>query len=294
MRDRYFIQLVGLSAVWGGNFLFTRIASPQLGPSLTAATRVFLGALTLGLIMRHLKMRWPTEHWRELLLLGGIGIAGPHFLYSLSSLYLPAGYSAILSITSVLFGAVVSSWLHEDTLTPARIVGCVVAFAGMLLVVRLGPIHPSPQLMAAAFSSICGSALSGSVAPLLKRATSRMEPLAVTASIHAGAFLWLLPFALWSVPHAHFTASALGSVAAMGIVTSGLAYWLYMRIVQKVSPVAALSSTFMITIFGVFWGHVVLRETFTSASYAGCVLVLVATLLVAGVNPLRRFVRRMQ
>ena len=290
MKNRYFFQLVGLSALWGGNFLFTRMAAPALGPSVAAASRVFLGALTLGLIMRHLKLRWPREHWRELLLLGATGIAGPHFLYSWSSLYLPAGYSAVLSITSVLFGAVASAYLKEDTLTWPRVLGCLVALAGMMLVVRLGPLHPSPQLIAAALTSMVGSALSGCTAPLLKRATMRMQPLAVTAAIHAAAFVWLLPFALWNLPQAHFTSTAVFAVVAMGILTSGVAYWLYMRIVQKVSPVAALSSTFMVTLFGVFWGHVILGESFTTASYAGGALVLLATLLVAGFNPLRRSV----
>lgn len=288
MKSRYFLQLVGLSALWGGNFLFTRMAAPQLGASLTAASRVFLGALTLAIIMRYLKLRWPREHWRELLLLGAIGIAGPHYLYSWSSLYLPAGYSAVLAISSVLFGAMASAWLKEDTLTWPRILGCLVAFVGITLVVRLGPIHPSPQLVVAAITTVFGSALSGCTAPLLKRATRRMEPLAVTAAIHLAAFIWLLPFAAWSLPQAHFTPTAVAAVIVMGMVTSGVAYWLYMRIVQKVSPVAALSSTFMITLFGVFWGHVVLNESFTPASYAGGVLVLLATLLVAGYNPLRR------
>ena len=74
----------------------------------------------------------------------------------------------------------------------------------------------------------------------------------------------------------------------MGICTSGLAYWQYMRIVKHVTPVAALSSTFMVTIFGVLWGHLVLGEVFTLASYAGGALVLMATILVTGFNPLRR------
>ena len=44
----------------------------------------------------------------------------------------------------------------------------------------------------------------------------------------------------------------------------------------------------MVTIFGVLWGHLVLGEVFTLASYAGGALVLVATILVTGFNPLRR------
>ncbi len=288
MKNKYFVQLAALSALWGASFLFTRMAAPMLGPSLTAALRTLLGAMTLAMIMRYLRIRWPLEHWRELFGLGAIAIAIPHFFYSWASLYLPAGYSAVLSVTSVLFGTFASAWMKEDSLTWSKILGCVVAFAGVALVVRLGPVKPSPQLVVAAMTAIGASAMTGFTAPLLKRATQRMEPLAVTASIHATGFVLLLPFALWTLPQARFTLTALGAVAIMGIVTSGFGYWQYMRIVQKVSPVAALSSTFMITLFGVIWGHVFLDEVFTAASYAGGALVLLATVLVTGFNPLRR------
>ncbi len=288
MKNKYFLQLASLSAIWGASYLFTRVATPDLGPSLTAGSRVGLAALTLGLIMRFMKHRWPLEHWRELLLLGAAGIAGPYFLYSWSSLYMPAGYSAVLSVTSVLFGAFASAWMKEDTLTRGKVVGCLAAFVGIALVVRLGAVHPSRQLVTAAFVSVLGSALSGFTAPLLKRATQRMEPLAVTAAIHVAGFMLLLPGALWTLPRAHFSVSAIGAVVVMGVITSGLVYWQYMRIVKEVTPVAALSSTFMITIFGVVWGHVFLHESFTTASYFGAVLVLLATMLVTGFNPLRR------
>lgn len=288
MDNKYFFRLVALSALWGSTFLFTRMATPMLGPSLTAALRIGLGAMTLGLIMRSLKLRWPVQHWRELLLLGALGIGGPHLLYAWSSLVLPAGYSAVLSITSVLFGTFASAWLKEDTLTWSKVLGCLAAFIGVALVVQLGPLHPSRELVTAAAVAIAGSALSGCAAPLLKRATTRMEPLAITAAIHAAAFVLLLPGALWSLPQARFAPSALIAVTVMGIATSGLAYWQYMRIVQMVPPVAALSSTFMVTIFGVIWGHIFLNESFTAASYAGGALVLLATILVTGFNPLRR------
>lgn len=288
MKNKYFLQLAGLSAIWGMSYLFTRVATPDLGPSLTAGSRVGLSALTLGLIMRFMKHRWPLEHWRELLLLGAAGIAGPYFLYSWASLYMPAGYSAVLSVTSVLFGAFASAWMKEDTLTRGKIVGCLAAFVGIALVVQLGAVHPTRQLVTAAIVSVVGSALSGFTAPLLKRATQRMQPLAVTAAIHVAGFVFLLPGALWTLPQARISASAIGAVCVMGIVTSGLVYWQYMRIVKEVTPVAALSSTFMITIFGVIWGHVFLHESFTLASYLGGALVLAATILVTGFNPLRR------
>ncbi len=288
MQNKYFAQLAALSILWGATFLFTRVATPELGASVTAAGRIGLGAATLALIMAFTRHRWPWEHWRALTVLASVSVAGPHFLYAWSSLHLPAGYSAVLSVTSVMFGTFTSAWLREDTLTRSKVFGCIAGFAGVALVVQLGPMRPTPELVFAALIAICGSALSGASAPLLKRATKTMEPLAITAVLHAFAFLMLLPGALWTLPDARFTSGAVISVLTIGILTSGLAYWQYMRIVQQVSPVAALSSTFMATISGIVWGHLVLDEKFTGATYLGGLLVLSATVLVTGFNPWRR------
>ncbi len=289
MKTRHLLQLAALSGLWGAGYLFTRMATPALGPALTAALRLGLGALTLMVIMRVLRLRWPREHWRELLLLGTLCLAGPHYLYAWSSLYLPAGYSAVLGVTSVLFGAFASTWMKEESLTQAKVLGCATAFLGVGLVVQLGPLRPTPDVVTAAFVALGGGLLSGGATPLLKRATQRMEPVAITFGIHLAAALILLPPALWSLPQAHFTPKAVGAVLIMGLFTSGLAYWFYMRIVKVVTPVAALSSTFMTTVFGVFWGHVFLGESFTLGSWIGAALVLVATMLVTGFNPVRRW-----
>jgi drug/metabolite transporter (DMT)-like permease len=55
-----------------------------------------------------------------------------------------------------------------------------------------------------------------------------------------------------------------------------------------VSPVAATSPAFLIPVFGVTWGHIFLGETVSSGIFAGGALVLLATALVTGFNPLRR------
>lgn len=289
MKSRYFLQLAALSSLWGAGFLLTRIATPVLGPSVAAASRIALGAATLAVIMRLSGVRWPREHWRELFALGAVGIALPHLLSAWASLYLPAGYSAVVGVTSVLFGTLASAWLKEDVLTWAKICGCLAAFAGVVLLVRLGPIALTPPVLVATASAVAGCFFSGLSAPLLKRATQRMPPLAITAGIHLAGLVFLLPGALWNLPEARFTLGAVAAVAVMGIVTSGLAYWQYMRIVNRVSAVAAHSSTLMVTLWGVIWGHLVLGEVFTPASYAGALLVVLATLLVTGFNPLKRW-----
>ena len=218
MKTKHFLQLVVLSALWGSSFMLTRIAAPVLGPNLLAALRMTTAAVVLVIIMRVLKHRWPWEHWRELMVLGFLAVAGPHVLYSWSALHLPAGYAALLTVTSVLFGAFASAWMKEETLTPAKILGCLMGFAGAALVVRLGPVQPTSMLVVSAIVCIGGSALSGISTPLLKRAITRMEPLTITTGMHATAVVLLLPGAFYDWPHATFTPTALAAVSKPSLV----------------------------------------------------------------------------
>lgn len=287
MSARHFLQLFALSALWGTSFLFTRYASPLLGPNLVVALRMALAAATLAVLMRLMRRRWPHEHWRELLLLGSVSVAGPHVLYAWSALHLPAGYAALLSVSSVLFGALASAWMRLEAMTAGRMLGCVVGLFGAGLLVRLGPVQASDELVAAALTCMGGSALSGLSAPLLKKSMTRMDPLSVTAGMHVVAALLLLPGGLYDWPSATLHSGALAAVALMGVATSALAWWAYMQIMKHTSAVGALSSSYMITGFGVLYGVIFLDERTGPAIYAGGAILFLAVLLVSGYNPLR-------
>ena len=288
VKTKYFAQLVALSALWGASFMLIRIASPLLGPNVLAALRIGVATLTLTILMRAMRHRWPWQHWRELAVLGALSVAFPFLLFAWAALQLPAGYSALLNTTAVVFGIFAAAWLKEDTLTLRKLIGCACGFAGVALIVGLGPVKPSLQVILAALACTAASACYGISTPLMKRAIGRMQPLQIAAGIHALSLVMLTPGALWSWPQAQFTPGALAAVAVMGVVTSGLAYWLHIRILVHVSPVAAMSPTFLIPVFGVTWGHLFLGEQLSSGIYIGGALVLVASALITGFNPWRQ------
>ena len=288
MKTKYFAQLIALSALWGASFMLIRIASPLLGPNVLAALRIGVATLTLTILMRAMRHRWPFKHWRELALLGALSVALPFLLFAWAALQLPAGYSALLNTTAVVFGIFAAAWLKEDTLTRRKLLGCACGFIGVALIVGLGPVKLSLQVVLAALACVAASACYGISTPLMKRAIGRMQPLEIAAGIHGMSLVMLLPGALWSWPQAQFTPGALAAVAVMGVVTSGLAYWLHIRILVHVSPVAAMSPTFLIPVFGVTWGHLFLGEQLSGGIYLGGALVLLASALVTGFNPWRQ------
>ncbi|MDO8284926.1 MAG: DMT family transporter [Rhodoferax sp.] len=289
MKTKHFAQLVALSALWGASFMLIRIASPLLGPNVLAALRIGMATLTLAVLMRAMRHTWPMGHWRELALIGLLSVALPFLLFAWAALQLPAGYSALLNSTAVVFGMFASAWLKEDTLTLRKVIGCVFGFTGVALIVGLGPVEPSTKVFLAALGCVAASACYGVSTPLMKRALSRMEPLQIAAGLHATSLLMLIPGAAWSWPAAQFTPMALLAVAIMGVVTSGIAYWMHIRILAHVSPVAAMSPTFMIPVFGVAWGHVFLGEQLSTGIFAGGALVLLASALITGFNPWQKW-----
>lgn len=289
MKTRHFAQLVALSALWGASFIFIRLASPLLGPWPLSFLRIGLATLTLALLMRALGQRWPGRgHWGQMALLAVLSVATPSLLYNWAALHLPAGYSALLNTTAVLFGTLMAAWFKEESLTVSKLLGCAAGFAGVALILGLGPVALTGVTLLAALACLLAAASYGVSTTLMKRATARIEPLAIAAAIHLVALGLLSPGALLTLPSARFTPTALVAVAITGVVTSGLAYWLHLRLMRHVSAVASMSPAFMIPLFGVAWGWLFLDEPLGSGLVAGGLLILLATGLVTGYQPWRR------
>ena len=288
MHTRHFIQLILLSALWGGSFPLLRIASPALGPWVVAGLRCTLAAAVLALLMYALRERWPARAaWPRLALLSLLTVVIPFVLFNWAALIIPAGYSAVLNATAPLFGVLGAAAAGEERLTSRRLAGCAVGFAGVALLVQLGPVAVTPQVVLAALACTTAAASYGFGTILMKRATLAYTPLPASAAVHvAGALILLLPAGI-AAPSIHPTPGALIAVAVLGIVTSGFMYWVSMRLMREISASAATSAAFMIPLFGVTWGGLFLGEPVTASMLPGCVLVLAATALITGFNPFR-------
>jgi drug/metabolite transporter (DMT)-like permease len=276
-----FAQLVALSALWGASFLFIRIASPQLGPLVLAGLRIGLATLTLALIMRVLKHRWPWQHTRELLWIALTAVAVPFLLFAWAGLHLPSSYSALINTTYVMFGCLFAAWLKVDALTVRKVIGCVIGMVAISLIVQLGPMQLSPVVLLACGAALLASIGYGLAVPLTKRALSHIEPLPVAAMTHLWSLVLLAPLSVYGAPQANWSLGALLATAVMGIVTSGIAFWLHLRVMRYITSTAAMTPAFMIPVFGVLWGHVFLGEPLSRGMLAGAALALVAIALIS-------------
>lgn len=288
MKTIHFIQLVALSALWGASFPLLRVASPAFGAWGTAGIRCTLAALTLALLMRVLRNPWPPRKaWPRLAFLSMLTVVLPFVLFNKASFVLPAGYSAVLNATTPLFGVIAAALAKEERLTGRRLLGCALGFAGVALLVRLGPVTVTVEVVAAALLCIIAAACYGVGAVFMKRATLAWQPLPASAAVHVAGALILLGPAGASVPAMQPATGALVAVGVLGIITSGFMYWVSMRLMRVIPASASTSSSFLIPLFGVTWGGLFLGEPVTAGMLPGCALVLVAMALITGFNPFR-------
>ncbi|MFS2037112.1 DMT family transporter [Polaromonas sp. CT11-55] len=288
MQTRHFLQLIAMSALWGASFPLLRIASPALGPWVVAAARCTLAAIVLSLLMSTLRDRWPPRRaWPQLTLVGLLSVVIPFVLFNWAALIIPSGYSAVLNATAPLFGVMAAALAGEEKLTRVRLLGCAVGFAGVALLVQLGPVAVTPTVILAALACVVASASYGFGAIQMKRATMAYSPLPSSAVVHVtGALILIVPGGI-AAPAAVLTPGAVAAVTVLGTLTSGFMYWISMRLMREIPASATTSAAFMIPLFGVTWGGLFLGEPVTASMLPGCILVLSATALITGFNPFR-------
>src|ERR687889_2702196 len=141
MRPRDFAGLMLLGGLWGGSFLFIRVAVPALGPFLLAELRVGLAAVAL-LLFALAAGRVPEigHRWRSFLVLGFLNAAVPFSLISAAEIHLTASLAAILNSTTVMFSAIVAAVWMGDILTARKAVGIVLGIAGVTVLVGWDPL----------------------------------------------------------------------------------------------------------------------------------------------------------
>jgi len=78
------------------------------------------------------------------------------------------------------------------------------------------------------------------------------------------------------------------SVLLLGIICTGVAYIIFFHLIANLGPSRAISVTYLIPTFGLFWGSVFLDEIISSSMIVGCGFVLTGVALATGVLKLSK------
>lgn len=292
MNAASLIRLLALSAIWGASFLFMRIGAPVLGPVWLAEWRVGLAAVFLLAVGAALgkRLQW-RANWRHYLVIGGLNSALPFVLFGAAAQTLPASLLSILNATAPIWAAAVGAIWTRTALTRRALIGMALGLAGVALLVGFDP----AALRAGTFVAVAlalGGSLSYGIATNYARTAKKVEPFANAHGSMAAAALMLAPALPFAPLPALPTATVAIAVLALGVVCSGVAYLLYFRLIEDIGAAPALTVTFLVPVFGVIWGHLVLAEPIEWHMLVGAGVVIVGTALLTGFSPAALFARK--
>ncbi|WP_413283144.1 DMT family transporter [Vibrio sp. MA40-2] len=282
MSLRNALQLLLLASLWGGSFLFMKIAANSLGPAVLIEARVLSAALFLLIVSIFIKRKLLLlKHKKHFFILGLFNTALPFLFFAYAAQTLNASTLSILNSTSAIWGAVISVFWTKTALTKNAVLGLMLGVIGVTVLVGWNGEHLGMDATLPIIAAISASACYG-IASNYSRTVRQITSFDNAHGSMWAAVLIVLPLVFFIPIRETPTLDISLSVAALGVLCTGVAYLLYFNLVANIGAASALSVTFLIPAFGLFWGYVVLDEQVGWNTLFGTILVLSGTTLVTG------------
>jgi drug/metabolite transporter (DMT)-like permease len=267
--------------VWGSSYLFIRLGIKQLSPVALVAIRLFVGAVTIGVIaaLRRQDVRIARRDFGLLLVLATINTTVPFLLISWGEETVPSGLASVLNSTVPIFSVILAGLvLADEPVTAAKVGGVVIGFGGVVLLLSRdlthGALHWSGLggQLAIILSSVCYA-----VGAVFIRHTLRHVP-SLTLGVYVLAVSATESVALSAI----FSRPALDSldgqtwlsVLWLGILGSGLAYVLAYYVLANWGAARYTLVAYALPVVGLVLGVIVLGERIDWRIGAGSALVV--------------------
>lgn len=279
--------LLALSVIWGGSYLFMKIAVVELPVFVIVFSRVAIGATMLGAILLMIRQQLPMrfEHWRAFLGMGLLNNVVPMSLIVFGTQSISAGLASIINALTPLFTILIASRLTSDEmLSPSKVIGVIIGFIGVIILIGPGLLIEHDIGVIGELACV-GAALSYASSNVFGRRFARMglKPLEIAFGQTTSASIILLPMVLfvdrpWTL--ATPSAAVIASVVALGALCTGFAYLLFFRVLTKSGATAIALVTLMIPPSAITLGALVLGEKLSLQDALGMIVIAIGLIAV--------------
>ena len=284
-RYRDIFLLLFLGALWGSSYLFIKITVTEVPATTLVIGRLGLAAGIMWLILLVTRQRIPTDRkvWGAFAGMGFLSGAVPWTLITWGEQYISSGLAALLQATMPIFTLILAVLLSDDErLTPLKVLGVVIGFVGVGILM-LPDLREGLQASFLGQLAIIASSLSYAAGAVFARKWLRGQPpmLSTTGQLTTG-LLFMLPLGLLSGQPFHGAPSlpAIASWLALTVLGTVVAYIIYYKLIQSSSATFVSTVTYIIPVYGLFLGALVLNEPLTANLMASLALILLGILLV--------------
>ncbi|SMO40774.1 DMT family transporter [Melghirimyces algeriensis] len=284
-----YLSLIMMAFFWGSAFAGSKLAVNAVPPEVAAFFRFGLGALFMLLVLwlgKGEERKLPRSHWRQVILLGLIGVAAYNLLL-FSALYFSQASdgSMIIPTTSPLITTVLAVLFLKEKLMKKQVLGLVLACFGSLVFFS--------QMVVGQFS---GERLFGDFLFLLaalcwstytlvgNRVLKQLDPFPVTAYAMLTGALVLGIISLPKMGEISWSSLSVGFWTLqiyLALFPSVLANWFYYRGVQSIGASGSAIFMYIVPVSGILLAILLLKESFTVVQIVGSFLMVLGVWFVS-------------
>lgn len=294
MRKSWLPAYLALGLVWGCSFIFIKLGLEFLTPFGVAFVRCALGAITLIIVVKLMKITLPKEKstWYRLWIVAMLLNVIPGILFAYAEMHVTSVLAGIINATTPLATlTVMLIAFREEKLKAEQVYGLLLGGLGVMVVLGIWQGIGDNQLTGV-IALIIAVTCYGISFPYSKRniIPLGLKPEAAATTQLIMAAITLLPFYLYDgISQDNYRPANIFAMLALGILGSGFAYIWNFSIIDAAGSSIASSVTYLTPVVAVFVGWLFLGEVIVWHEPVGALLVILGAAVSQG-----RFNRRVQ
>lgn len=274
-----------MCVIWGIPYLLIKVAVSDLSPATLVLARTGIAALLLlPIAAARSELRPVLRHWVPVLAFASIEIAIPWMLLAVAEQHISSSLTGLLIAAVPLVGALIARTTGaRERMGVQSGIGLILGLIGVAAIVGVNPEGSGAvPLLALAVVTICYA-----IGPvILQRYLAGVPALGVLAAALGVTALAYIPIAAFSLPDEMPRATVVGSVVALAVVCTAVAFLLFFALIAEVGPMRATVITYVNPAVAAVLGVAILGEQLTFGMGVGFALVLGGSVLAtrAGVR----------
>lgn len=273
-----YLLLVGLAMLFGISFTLTNIGVQSIPPLSLATGRVLLAFFMLYPLLRINGQRMPAvgRIWWVLLGSGFFGNALPFALISWGQMSVQSGLTAIFMAVMPLVTVLLAHWLTDDEkLDRYKFLGVIFGMSGVAILMGWSALQALGDELIRQAAILLG-AVCYAINALISRKLTHLPRWSTITALMFSASVLLVPMSLWLEQPWHIQASlpSFLSMVALAIGPTAIATVLILIIIGRQGASFLSQINFLVPIFGMLFGVVLLSERLPANAYFALVIIL--------------------
>lgn len=275
------------ASIWGCTWFFILKVVLAFGGG-GIALRAILGSIALYLAALAARRKLNFGSIGPLAVVGSTTVAGQLLGFNLATPLAGTAVTAILASTIPMFAMAIGHLRHVEHISRIGFVGLLLGFIGSVLIIGFPSVDYSLKFFLGCAMCLIG-AISAAVGGIYTK--SHLQGIGYWEQTIGSFFLgglMMLPMFLINPPTHTPAPIDYFYLAVLSIISTGIGYIMYFRLVAEIGATPALTVEFLVTVIAVAIGAGFLGEHISAIQFVGVAAILVGCSLVLDLIPFNR------